>query len=127
MDTIVGYKTVALCITFGTIEDKNAFKDAARSLELNAKDSFPKQYAKQKDRALMYYKNNILFNNKGIWAKADTQVGRLEDPLYITIQTKKATSTDRWDNKAKILVLPGSTYGRLTDQQKDAHVHQGID
>ena len=102
-------------------------KDAARSLELNAKDSFPKHYAKQKDRALSYYKTNILHNNKGIWAKADTRVGRLEDPLYITIQTKKATSTDRWDNKAKILVLPGSTYGRLTEQQKDAHVHQGID
>ena len=85
MDTIVGHKTVALCITFGTIEDKNAFKDVARSLELNAKDSFPKQYAKQKDRALMYYKNNILLNNKGTWAKADTRLGRLEDPLYITI------------------------------------------
>ena len=63
MDTVVGYKTVSLCITFGTVEDKNAFKDAARSLELNAKDSFPKQYAKQKDRALSYYKTNILHNN----------------------------------------------------------------
>ena len=55
-DAKLGYKTVALCITFGTLEDKNAFKDAARSLELNCKDSFPKQYAKQKDRALMYFK-----------------------------------------------------------------------
>ena len=69
----------------------------------------------------------ILLNNKGTWAKAITRLGRLEDPLYITIQTKKATSTDRWDNKAKILVLPCSTYGSLTEQQKDAHVHQGID
>ena len=54
-DTKLGYKTIPLCITFGTLEDKNAFKDAARSLELNCKDSFPKQYAKQKDRALEYF------------------------------------------------------------------------
>jgi len=127
MDTLVGYKTVSLCLTFGTIEDKNAFKDTARTLELNAKDSFPKQYAKQKDRALSYFKTNILLNNKGTWAKADTRVGRIEDPLYITIQTKKASSTDRWENKAKILLLPGSAYGRLTEEQKDSHVLQGID
>jgi hypothetical protein len=56
-DTKLGYKTIPLWITFGTLEDKNAFKDAARSLELNCKDSFPKQYAKQKDRALDYFKN----------------------------------------------------------------------
>ena len=38
-DTKLGYKTIPLCITFGTLEDKNAFKDSARSLELNCKDS----------------------------------------------------------------------------------------
>ena len=54
-------------------------------------------------------------------------VSFVEDPLYITIQTKKASSTDRWENKAKILILPGSAYGRLTEEQKDSHVLQGID
>ena len=94
-DAKLGYKTVPLCITFGTLEDKNAFKDAARSLELNCKDSFPKQYAKQKDRALMYFKNSVLFN--------------------------------RWENKAKIQMLPSSTCGRMSESQKDGHVIQGID
>ena len=50
-DAKLGYKTIPLCITFATLEDKNAFKDSARSLDLNCKDSFPKQYNKQKERA----------------------------------------------------------------------------
>ena len=44
-DTKLGYKTIPLCITFGTLDDKNAFKKEERSLDLNRKDSFSKQYA----------------------------------------------------------------------------------
>ena len=109
------------------MEDKNAFKDSARTLGLNCKDSFPKQYAKQRDRALLYFKNSIIFNTKGIWANADVRLGRPEDPLYITIQTKKAESTDRWDNKADIQLLPSSTWGRMSDSLKEAHIKQGCD
>ena len=45
-DAKLGYKTIPLCITFATLEDKNALKVSARSLDLNCKDSFPKQYNK---------------------------------------------------------------------------------
>ena len=37
-----------------------------------------------------------IFNHQGTWTKVDIRLGRPEDPLYITIQTKKANSTDRW-------------------------------
>ena len=55
-DAKLGYKTISLCITFTTLEDKNTFKDAARALDLNCKDSFPKQYNKQKERAQDIFK-----------------------------------------------------------------------
>ena len=42
----LGYTTVPLTITFGTLEDKSVFKDKARDLGLNSKDSFPKMYSK---------------------------------------------------------------------------------
>ena len=65
-DEKLGYATVPLTINFGTLEDKNAFKDKARDLGLNSKDSFPKLYAKQRDMTLNYFKNSVLFNNKNI-------------------------------------------------------------
>ena len=125
-DAKLGYKTIPLCITFATLEDKNAFKDSARSLDLNCKDSFPKQYNKQKERAQDIYKKSI-FNNQGIWTKADVRLGRPEVPLYITIRTKKANSTDRWETEARVKLLPSATWGRMSDTEKDAHVNQGID
>ena len=75
----------------------------------------------------MYFKNSVLFNHQGTWAKADVRLGRPEDPLYITIQTKKASSTDRWENKARIQMLPRSIWGRMSDLQKDAHIKLGVD
>ena len=54
-------------------------------------------------------------------------LGRPEDPLYITIQTKKAASMERWENKVRIQMLPSSTWGRMSDIKKDAHMTQGID
>ena len=55
VDDKLGYATVPLTITFGTLEDKNVFKDKARDLGLNSKDSFPKLYAKQRDLTLNYF------------------------------------------------------------------------
>ena len=55
------------------------------------------------------------------------RLGRPEDPLYITIQTKKANSMDRWETKARVKMLPSATWGRMSDTEKDTHVNQGID
>jgi hypothetical protein len=106
---------------------RNAVKDSAGNLGLNSKDSFPKLYAKHRDMVLLYFNNSIIFNNKSIWDKADVLLGRPEDPICISIQTKKAETTDRWDNKAKIQLLPNSTWGRLTQEQKEAHIKQGCE
>ena len=111
-DAKLGYKTIPFCITFTTLEDKNAFKDSARALDLNCKESFPKQYNEQKERAQDIYKKSI-FNHHGTWTKADVHLLRPEDPLYITIQTKKANSTDRWETKARVKMLPSATWGRI--------------
>ena len=94
---------------------------------LNSKDSFPKMYSKQRDHALNYFKNSVLFNNNSIWSKADVRLGRVEDPICISIQTKKAESTDRWETKARIKMLPSSTWGRLTLDQRETHVKNGCD
>ena len=56
----------------------------------------------------------------------DKGLGRPEDPLYTTIQTKKANSTDRWETKAKVKMLPSTTGGRMSEPEKDAHVNLGI-
>ena len=124
-DEKLGYATVPLTINFGTLEDKNVFKDKARDLGLNSNDSFPKLYAKQRDMTLNYFKNSVLFNNKSIWAKADVRLGRPEDPICISVQTMKAETADRWENKAKIQLLPNSTWGRLSHDQKEAHIKKG--
>jgi hypothetical protein len=126
-DEKLGYLTVPLTINFGTLEDKNVFKEKARDLGLNSKDSFPKLYAKQRDMSLNYFKNSVIFNNKSIWAKADVRLGRPEDPICISIQTKKAETADRWENKAKIQLLPNSTWGRLSQDQKEAHIKKGCE
>ena len=126
-DQRLGYTTVALTITFGSLEDKNTFKDKARDLGLNSKDSFPKMYSKQRDQALNYFKNSVIFNSNSIWSKADVRLGRVEDPICITIQTKKAESTDRWETKARIQMLPSSTWGRLTPDQRETHIRNGCD
>ena len=126
-DQRLGYTTVALTITFGSLEDKNTFKDKARDLGLNSKDSFPKMYSKQRDQALNYFKNSVIFNSNSIWSKADVRLGRVEDPICITIQTKKAESTDRWETKARIKMLPSSTWGRLTPDQRETHIRNGCD
>ena len=126
-DQRLGYTTVALTITFASLEDKNTFKDKARDLGLNSKDSFPKMYSKQRDQALNYFKNSIIFNSTSIWSKADVRLGRIEDPICITIQTKKAESTDRWETKARIQMLPSSTWGRLTPDQRETHIKNGCD
>ena len=55
------------------------------------------------------------------------RLGRPEDPIYITIQTTKANSTDRWETKARVKMLPSATWGRMSEPEKDAHVNQGID
>ena len=60
-DEKLGYATVPLTINFGTLEDKNVFKDKARDLGLNSKDSFPKLYAKQRDMTLNYFKQFCTF------------------------------------------------------------------
>ena len=126
-DQRLGYTTVALTITFASLEDKNTFKDKARDLGLNSKDSFPKSYAKQRDQALTYFKNSVIFNNNSIWSKADVRLGRIEDPICITIQTKKAESTERWETKARIQILPSSAWGRLSPDQRETHIKNGCD
>ena len=40
-DNKLGYKTIPLCITFGTLEDTNTFKDSARSLDFNCRTRSP--------------------------------------------------------------------------------------
>ena len=60
-----------------------------------------------------------IFNHQGTWTKVDIRLGRPEDPLYITIQTKKANS--------RVKMLPSATWGRMSDTEKDAHVNLGIE
>ena len=50
------------------------------------------------------------------------RLGHLEDPLYITIKTKKATSTNRWETRARVRMLHNTTWGRMSETEKDAHV-----
>ena len=89
-DAKLGYKTTPFCITFATLEDKNAFKDSARSIELNCNDSFPKQYNKQKERAQDIYKKSI-FNNRGILTKTALRLGRPEDPCTSPTRPRRPT------------------------------------
>jgi hypothetical protein len=125
LDAILGYKTIPLCITFASVEDKNTFKDSAKGLAVACKDSFPKIYNKQKETAMKTYSKSIQ-NAQGIWIKSDVRLGRPETPLLITIQTKKANTADRWVTKAQVKLLPTQTWGRMTDIEKEQNVNQGI-
>ena len=54
-------------------------------------------------------------------------LGRPEDSICISIQTKKAETTDRWETRARIQLLPNSTWGRLTLDQREDHVKKGCE
>jgi hypothetical protein len=90
LDEKLGYNSVPLTITFGTLEDKNAFKDSARNLGLNSKDSFPKLYSKQRDMVLLYLINSILFNNRQRLFTGKVSVNKMH--LSDTISVNKSTS-----------------------------------
>ena len=50
-------------------------------------------------------------------------LGRPEDPLYITIQTKKVNSTDRWETKAKVKMLSKSNKHNKSHDQLQMPSH----
>ena len=119
-DSDLGFKTIPLCLNFATLEDKSKFKDEAKSLGINCKDSFPKMYIRQKEKALEIFKKSN--NSQGQWVKADVRLGRPEAPVCITIQAKRGNTADKWTTKARVKVLPTSTWGRLSDVEKETHI-----
>ena len=90
LDEKLSYNSVPLCITFRTLEDKNTFKESARNLGLNSKDSFPKLYSKQRDMVLLYLINSILFNNRQRLFTGKVSVNKMH--LSDTISVNKSTS-----------------------------------
>ena len=107
---------MSLLLTFVTEHDKDRF------CGIGTKPSIPKQYADQKTRVMIAYKDIVNIDGADdTWVKVDVRQCRAEELMQFTVQVKKANSqVGRWKTAGKVVVIAPSMWGRWNDNQKDS-------
>jgi hypothetical protein len=125
-DTTLNFFTIPIQITFTSASAKDFFRSNCTKLGISARDSSPKLFKSQKEDVTKYY--NELSGNQAQskWVKLDVRLGREEDPVMYTIQTKAAKSAEKWITQARVRVLPPSRWGRLSSSQRKEHVNNAM-
>ena len=125
MDQKLGYKTIPINLSFGTLEDKNYFREETKALGMTSKDSFPKIYTKQKEACLQHFRSTQS-NPDLFWVKAVVRLGRPEAPVQITVKARKADSTEKWTVRGQVRVLPTTRWGDMDDEARKNHIRSGF-
>ena len=126
LDTTLNYFTIPIQITFTSASAKDFFRSNCAKLGIGARDGSPKLFKSQKDDVTKYY--NELSGNQAQskWVKLDVRLGREDDPVMYTIQTKTAKSVEKWITQARVKVLPPNRWGRLSGSQRKEHVNKAM-